>query len=63
MAVLDCTHPPGGATALSAVVGGPAVTELGYQYVLTPVTINSLLILSAALAFHLPGKTYPLSGR
>lgn len=61
MAVLDCTHPPGGATALSAVVGGPAVTDLGYQYVLTPVAINSILILSSAVVFHRPKRAYPVS--
>ncbi|MGD8803705.1 MAG: HPP family protein, partial [Gammaproteobacteria bacterium] len=34
MHYLRCIHPPGGATALSAVVGGPAVHVLGYTYVL-----------------------------
>lgn len=63
MAILECTHPPGGATALSAVVGGPAVTDLGYQFVLTPVAINSLLILTAALAFHFPARNYPVPTR
>ncbi len=63
MEMLDCTHPPGGATALSAVVGGPAVTDLGYQFVITPVAINSVLILSWALVFHRPKRSYPLSAR
>lgn len=30
-------HPPGGATALIAVIGGPKIHQLGYLYVLIPV--------------------------
>ena len=37
MHYLRCIHPPGGATALAAVIGGADVHALGYQYVLTPV--------------------------
>lgn len=59
MALFSCTHPPGGATALSAVIGGPGVLDLGYQYVLTPVLLNTLIILSVAMVFHLPLKAYP----
>lgn len=40
MYFLKCIHPPGGATALSAVVGGEAVHSLGYTYVITPVLLN-----------------------
>lgn len=59
MLVLRCLHPPGGATALSAVVGGSGVS-LGYQYVLTPVLLNVLVMLASAYLFHLPGRRYPL---
>jgi CBS domain-containing membrane protein len=59
MALFSCTHPPGGATALSAVIGGPGVLDLGYQYVLTPVLLNTLIILSVAMIFHLPLRAYP----
>lgn len=52
MYYLHCIHPPGGATALSAVVGSNAVHELGYQFVLTPVLINVTAILSIAIAFN-----------
>jgi CBS-domain-containing membrane protein len=34
---LKCIHPPGGATALTAVLGGEAVRALGFQFVLLPV--------------------------
>jgi len=36
MHYLHCIHPPGGATALTAVAGGASVHELGYHFVLTP---------------------------
>jgi CBS-domain-containing membrane protein len=47
-----CTHPPGGATALGAVLGGPSVHELGYQFVITPVLLNTIIILLVAIAFN-----------
>lgn len=52
MYYLNCVHPPGGATALSAVVGGESVHALGYQYVLTPAMINVVTILAIAIAFN-----------
>ena len=60
MSLLGCIHPPGGATALSAVVSGPAVQALGFRYVLTPVLLNTMVILAVAILFHLPRKKYPL---
>jgi len=61
MHYLRCLHPPGGATALVAVIGGPAVTSLGYQYVVTPVTVNALVMFMVALAFNAPfaWRRYP----
>jgi len=61
MHYLRCIHPPGGATALSAVVGGPVVHEIGYQYMLTPVAINVVVILTVAFLFNYPfaWRRYP----
>jgi CBS domain-containing membrane protein len=61
MQVLRCVHPPGGATALSAVIGGPAVHALGLRYVLTPVLLNAMVIVSVAVAFNtlLGSRRYP----
>jgi CBS-domain-containing membrane protein len=61
MYYLQCVHPPGGASALVAVVGGPGVHALGYQYVLTPVMLNALVILAVAVAFNylFPWRRYP----
>jgi len=58
-----CIHPPGGATALTAVIGGEAVHSLGYQFVLTPVLLNALLILAVAFFFNYPfvKRRYPAS--
>jgi CBS domain-containing membrane protein len=63
MHYLRCIHPPGGATALSAVVGGAGVQALGYQYVLTPVLLNVAVILSVALVVNAPfaWRRYPAS--
>lgn len=52
MFLLQCLHPPGGATALTAVVGGDAIHQLGFQYVLIPVGINVLTLLCLALLLN-----------
>ena len=61
MYYLRCIHPPGGATALTAVAGGDAVHALGFHYVLTPVLLNVLVILFVAIVFNLafPWRRYP----
>jgi CBS domain-containing membrane protein len=45
MHLAHCLHPPGGATAIFAVIGGPPVWDLGYGYVLSPVGVNAVLML------------------
>ncbi|MDO6745666.1 HPP family protein [Gilvimarinus sp. 1_MG-2023] len=52
MCYLRCIHPPGGATALAAVIGGPAIHQLGYGYLLIPIGINVAVILVAAVLFN-----------
>lgn len=52
MFALRCLHPPSGAVALTAVLGGPTVNALGYHFVLWPVLVNSLLLLGVALIFN-----------
>ena len=42
-------HPPGGATALIAVIGGDTVHQLGYLYVLMPVGLGAIVMLAVAL--------------
>jgi len=52
MHYLRCIHPPGGATALTAVVGGAGITGLGFSYIVAPVLINVLAILAMAIVFN-----------
>jgi len=61
MLALRCLHPPGGAVALFAVIGGERITALGWQYLLAPVAVNALLLVAAALVVNnlLPGRHYP----
>ena len=61
MQLLRCLHPPGGAAAMVAVLGGPAIHELGYWYALTPVGLNALVMLVVALLVNnaIPGRHYP----
>ncbi len=57
-------HPPGGATALIAIIGGNKVHSLGYAYVLSPVFLGSLLMLLVALVVNNmstnPKRHYPV---
>lgn len=61
MYILRCLHPPGGATALYAVLGGDAVHALGYGYVLSPVLLDVLVLLAVAVAYNYPfaWRRYP----
>lgn len=61
MYVTGCLHPPGGATALSVVVGGDTVRAMGYEYLLTPVLLNVVVMLGWALLINnlLPNRCYP----
>lgn len=42
-------HPPGGATAVIAVIGGEKIHNLGFMYVLMPVALGALILLAVAL--------------
>lgn len=60
---LRCIHPPGGATALTAVIGGPSITALGFGFVLMPVLVNALTLLLLAVLWNAPWhwRRYPAS--
>ena len=45
-------HPPGGATALIAVIGSPEIHHLGFWYVLVPATLGPLILLVVALLIN-----------
>lgn len=60
MFALRCVHPPSGAVALTAVLGGPTVHALGYRFVAEPIAIQSALLLCAAIVYHAAtGHRYP----
>jgi len=60
MALLRCLHPPGGAVALTAVLGGPVIEASGYGFVLAPVMVDTILLLAIAWSFHrFSGHSYP----
>ena len=62
---LRCMHPPDGATAITAVIGGSELHALGFQYVLTPVLLNAVILLISAIAvnYAFPWRRYPASLR
>jgi len=61
MHITRTLHPPGGATALIAVVGGDAVHQLGYLYILTPIGLGAVIMLLVALLVNnlAAGRHYP----
>ena len=53
-------HPPGGAIAIYAVLGGPDIHALGFSYAIAPVGINSLVLIITAIVFNnLTRHPYP----
>lgn len=61
MYYLRCLHPPGGATALYAVLGGASVESLGLAFILHPVlsSIAVMLLVAVAINYPFPWRRYP----
>ncbi|GJD96286.1 HPP family protein [Methylobacterium iners] len=60
MSFTRCLHPPGGAAALTALIGGPAVTASGFLFPFVPVCLNSIILVGLGIAFHrVSGRKYP----
>lgn len=59
---LRCLHPPAGATAVFAVLGGQPILDLGWGYVFSVVGANVAFLLIPALILNnlLPGRRYPM---
>ncbi len=64
MYYLHCTHPPGGATALLPIIGGPDIEALGYGFMLDPVLLDSLVLIGVAVLVNrlIPWRSYPING-
>jgi CBS-domain-containing membrane protein len=52
MYLARCLHPPGGATALAAVIGSEQLHQLGFNYILQPILLNVVVILLVAVLFN-----------
>ena len=65
MQITKTLHPPGGATALIAVIGTEKIKDLGYYYVISPVLTGILILLITALIFNNMTKhrKYPTNSR
>lgn len=60
MSFLRCLHPPGGAAALSAVIGGYYLFSDYMIHFLIAVAVNSLLLAAIGWVFHrFSGHSYP----
>lgn len=60
MSLTRSLHPPGGAVALTAALGGSAVAKWGYLFPLMPVGLSSLVLVALGVAFHgLSRRSYP----
>ena len=55
-------HPPGGASALLAVVGDDSIKQLGYLYAITPCLFGAsiLVLIGILLSYITKRKKYPL---
>lgn len=65
MQMTKSLHPPGGATALIAVIGSEKIKSLGYFYIVAPVLTGSVILLIVALVFNNMTKhrVYPTGNR
>ena len=60
MSLMRCLHPPGGAAALTAVIGSHGIHAAGYSFAFAPVGINSVALISLAMFFHrATARSYP----
>lgn len=52
MQITKTLHPPGGATALIAIIGGDKIKELGFFYIVNPVLTGVIILVSIAFVFN-----------
>ena len=65
MYLTSSLHPPGGAIALIAILGGSEISDLGFKYVLFPSGLGSLVLVSVGMLLNNlssdPKRHYPSS--
>lgn len=61
MQITKTLHPPGGATALIAIIGSEKIKSLGYWYVVSPIFAGVIILFLVALIFNniTPYRSYP----
>jgi CBS domain-containing membrane protein len=60
MSLLRCLHPPGGAAAITTILGGQAIIDAGYVFPISVIAANSLALVAFGFLFHkLTGHSYP----
>jgi CBS domain-containing membrane protein len=60
MSVTRSLHPPGGAAALTGVIGGSLVSDAGWWFPLAPVALDAVVLVAVGWAFHrFSGHPYP----
>lgn len=69
MSLTRSLHPPAGAVALTAVVGGPAVLQAGFAFAVVPIALNAIILTACGILFHrfsghsYPHRAIPVSGK
>jgi CBS-domain-containing membrane protein len=65
MQITKTLHPPGGATALIAIIGSEKVKALSYWYAFSPILSGAIILYLVALIFNnmTPNRQYPTDNR
>lgn len=63
MQITKTLHPPGGATALIAVIGSEKIKALGFMYIVTPIFTGVIVLFITALIFNnaTSKRSYPVN--
>ncbi len=60
MMAFRCLHPPGGASALYAVLSAPAIAPLGWRFAVCPVLLNAAVLTAIGVVYNnATGRRYP----
>lgn len=52
MSLLRCLHPPSGAVAITAILGGEAISKAGFAYPVTLVAANTAALIAMGWLYH-----------
>lgn len=65
MQITKTLHPPGGATALIAIIGSEKIKSLGYWYAFSPILSGAIILYLVAVIFNnmTPNRKYPTNNR